>query len=108
MWRLVFARSFALINMEEDSPAVSGRWSPLSQSKDFSALLVKKGVKLCVLICQGQPGKILCLSPEKMTIFPQLAIFSTCPSQKSGTPTHFKITFLESARIELSLHKVLL
>ena len=38
-WRLVFPRSFALINMEEDSPAVSGRWSPLSQSKDFSALL---------------------------------------------------------------------
>ena len=36
---LVFARSFALINMEEDSPAVSGRWSPLSQSEDFSALL---------------------------------------------------------------------
>ena len=39
VWRLVFARSFALINMEEDFPAVSGRWSPLSQSEDFSALL---------------------------------------------------------------------
>ena len=26
--------------MEEDSPAISGRWSPLSQSKDFSALFV--------------------------------------------------------------------
>ena len=36
MW--VFARSFALINIEEDSPAVSRRWSPLSQSEDFSAL----------------------------------------------------------------------
>ena len=39
LWRWIFAHSFALINMEEDSPAVSGHWSPLSQSEDFSALL---------------------------------------------------------------------
>ena len=43
LWRWVFAPSFALINMEEDAPAVSGRWSPLSQSEDFSALFTGKG-----------------------------------------------------------------
>ena len=41
LWRWIFARSFALINMDEDSPAVSGRWSSLSQSEDFSALLAE-------------------------------------------------------------------
>ena len=35
-----FARSFALINIEEDSPSISGRWSPLSQSEDFSVLFL--------------------------------------------------------------------
>ena len=40
-----FPRSFALINMEEDSLAVSGRWSPLSQSEDFSALLTTTKTK---------------------------------------------------------------
>ena len=43
LWRLVFAPSFALINMEEDAPAVSGCWSPLSLSEDFSALFTGKG-----------------------------------------------------------------
>ena len=42
-----------------------------------------------------------------MIIFLHLALFSTCPSQKSGTPTYFKITFLKSKRLELSSHKVL-
>ena len=37
--------------------------------------LVRKGEKWCILMCQGQPGKIPCLSPEKMTIFPHLALF---------------------------------
>ena len=69
--------------------------------------MVRKGVKIGCSDVSGQPGKIPCLSPRKMIIFPHLALFSTCPSQKSGTSTHFKITFLESTRIELSLHKVL-
>ena len=37
--------------------------------------LVGKGVKLYVLRCQRQPGKIPCLSAEKMTIFLHLALF---------------------------------
>ena len=41
VWRWIFAHSFALINMEEDSHVVSARWSPLSQSEDFSALLAR-------------------------------------------------------------------
>ena len=32
--------------MEEDSPTVSGRWSPLSQSEDFSALLCEARVEI--------------------------------------------------------------
>ena len=30
---------------------------------------------LCVRMCQGQPRKIPCLSDEKMTAFPHLALF---------------------------------
>ena len=45
LWKWIFARSFALINMEEDSPAVSKRWSPLRQSEDFSALLLVNSYK---------------------------------------------------------------
>ena len=68
----------------------------------FVVNLVGKAVKAlggeCKIVCSyvsGQPGKIPCLSPEKMTIFPHLALFPTCSSQKSGTPTDFKITFFE-------------
>ena len=43
LWRWVFAPSFVLISMEENAPAVSGRWSPLSQPEDFSALFTGKG-----------------------------------------------------------------
>ena len=56
------------------------------------------GGKTCKMVysyLSGTTWKIPCLSPEKMTIFLHLALFSTCPSQKSGTPTHFKITFLK-------------
>ena len=69
--------------------------------------LDRKGVKWSVLMCQGQPGKISYLSPRNMTIFLHLVLFFTSPSQKFGTRNHFKITFLESTRIELSVHKVL-
>ena len=58
--------------------------------------LAGKDVKWCVLICQGQSGKISCLSPEKMTIFLHLALFFYLSPQKSGTPTHFRITFSKS------------
>ena len=37
--------------------------------------LIGEGVKYCVRKCQGQPEKIPCLSPEKATIFPHLALF---------------------------------
>ena len=68
------------------------------------------GQKRCKIVCSGVSGttwNTSCLSPDKMTIFHIYPYFSTCPSEKSGTPNHFKITFLKSTRIELSLHKVL-
>ena len=64
----------------------------------------------CKIKCSDVSGttwRIPCLSPGKMTTFPSLALFSTCPSQKSGTINYFKITFLNSTRIELSLCEVL-
>ena len=36
---------------------------------------------------QGQIGEIAPLSPGKLGIFLILALFSTCPSKKLGTPT---------------------
>ena len=42
---------------------------------------------------QGHIGEIPFLSQEKLGFFLILALFSTCPSQKLGTPTQLKITF---------------
>ena len=82
--------------------------------KSFWCFLSFEGSELdqrrCKILCSyvsGTTWKIPCLSPEKMTIFVHKALFSTCPSQNFGTPTHFKITVLKSTRIELSPHKVL-
>ena len=76
------------------------KYSSLTFFAAFSALrgvnLVGRGVKYCVLMYQGQSGKLPFLRPEKRTIFPHLALFFTYPSQKSGTSTHFKITFSKS------------
>ena len=42
---------------------------------------------------QGQIGEIVPLSPGKLGVFLILALFSTHPSQKSGTPTQLKLLF---------------
>ena len=55
--------------------------------------LIGKDVKYCVLMCQGQPGKIICLSPEKMTIFPHLAYFPPVPPKKLALPPTLKLYF---------------
>ena len=65
--------------------------------------LVRKDVEADALMCQGQTGKISRVSPDKMTIFPHLALFS-CLSLPN---IYFEITFLKSTRIELSSCKVL-
>ena len=46
-----------------------------------------------VLMSQGQIGEIPLLSPEKLGIFLILALFSTRPFQKLGTPIQLKTTF---------------
>ena len=54
------------------------------------------GQKRCKIVCSDVSGttwKISCLSPDKITIFHINPYFSTCPSEKSGPPNHFKITF---------------
>ena len=43
--------------------------------------------------------------PGKLDNFPVLALFSTCPSPKSGFPTPIKIIFLKLPRIELGSFK---
>ena len=44
--------------------------------------------------------------PLEIEHFPVLALFSTCPSLKSGTPTPIKILFPKLKRIDLLPHGV--
>ena len=59
-----------------------------------------------VLTIQGEMVNILLRSPGKLSIFPVLALFPTCPSLKSGTPTLTKILLWKSTRIDVLAHKV--
>ena len=56
---------------------------------------VGKGVKCCVLMCQGQPGKLPCLSPDKMIILPHLALFFHLSLPKIWHSHPLKITCLK-------------
>ena len=56
--------------------------------------LVGKSVEGVVLTCQGQTGKIFFLSPGKKHFSAFSPIFSTCPSQESGTLTHLRLVAL--------------
>ena len=59
-----------------------------------------------VLTIQRQIGEISIRSPWKFKNFPFLALFSTYPSLKSGTPGPIQILSSKSAKIGLSAHKV--
>ena len=54
---------------------------------------------------QGQIGKIAPLSPGKLGLFLILALFSTRPSQKLGTPTQLQTTFWNKYGTGLSSQK---
>ena len=69
--------------------------------------LVRKGVKQCSDVSRTTWENCLLTGSEKMTIFLHLALCFHLSLPKMWHPTHFKITFLKSTRIELSLHKVL-
>ena len=55
---------------------------------------------------QGQIREIPLLSPEKLGLFLILALFSTCPSQKLGTPTQLTTTFPKKYGTGLTSQKV--
>ena len=59
-----------------------------------------------VLMFQGQIGEIATLSPGKLSFSLIVALFSTRPSQKLGTPTQLKTTFSNKYGRGLSSQKV--
>ena len=73
MCRLVLARSFVLINMEEDSSAISGRWSPLSQSKDFSALFGPSKARI-----EGNTFQLRLCKPKNLLEKKRMLLRHTC------------------------------
>ena len=71
--------------------------------------LMFEGQKRCKIGCSdvlGTTWKNSLFKPWKNDRF--FDCFSTRLSQKSGNLTYLKVTFLNSTRIELSLHKVIL